>query len=670
MTSSVRLSGCTIGTGDNHICALFRQRDEEYSALLPFITEGIEYGERALHIVDPDLRADHLNRLKQAGIAVAVVEERQQLEVRDWHETYLRGGTFSPSAMISLAEQLLEGGRVGDFTRSRLIGHMEWALGNASWLEDLLEYEARLNYVLPRYQDPVICVYDTTRFGAGTLLDILRTHPMVILDGVLQVNPYFIPPGEFLRELRQSGHRVPRLKGRLKPPSLPIVPGSPPQHSEIVMAVIGDEASSVGIEVVSDSWRRSVQLHRIDPDSREPPRILTASALRGSREPIEPVLDAAQPPLDWLHRIVSQAGYVTLLCDTQGVAVDHRGNEERSAECRNWGIWLGGVWSEAVEGTNGIGTCIADGRPVTVHQTQHFRSRHISLSCSGAPVFDADARLVAVLDVSSMDPHVSGQAHALTLPLVVNFARLIEERLFRERFARAWIIAIAPHADQPGALLAVDREHCVIGADRCARRQFNLDQCALETGTSVWTIFSRSGAVLQRGSRADYPVRLTPVRGGDTMFALVSTPTAASRVHFGKHDRTLLMQPRIPFLEQLQRQFAPDAPRGGLSPGALRRAKEYIAAHIDEDVEIGTLALNAGLSAYHFARAFKSSVGMPPHRYLLEQRVRKAAELLQRTEQSLASIALAGGFADQSHFSRSFHALVGVTPSQFRRAHR
>ena len=115
---------------------------------------------------------------------------------------------------------------------------------------------------------------------------------------------------------------------------------------------------------------------------------------------------------------------------------------------------------------------------------------------------------------------------------------------------------------------------------------------------------------------------------------------------------------------------APEAPRGGLSPRALRRVREYIATHLHEQLDIATLAAHAGLSAYHFARAFKASVGMPPHRHVLEERIKKAAELLEHTEHSLTSIALAVGFADQSHFSRSFHALVRLTPSQFRRMHR
>src|SRR5438132_2961280 len=101
------------------------------------------------------------------------------------------------------------------------------------------------------------------------------------------------------------------------------------------------------------------------------------------------------------------------LCDDKGFAVDHRGNQIEADQFKQWGTWLGGVWSEEAEGTNGIGTCIAEERPVTIHQSQHFRARHISLSCSGAPIFDDDGKLAAVLDVSSIDPQLSERSHAL-----------------------------------------------------------------------------------------------------------------------------------------------------------------------------------------------------------------------------------------------------------------
>jgi transcriptional regulator of acetoin/glycerol metabolism len=442
------------------------------------------------------------------------------------------------------------------------------------------------------------------------------------------------------------------------------------KHSDAVVAAI--EGAPIGreAEAVSPSWKRSARLHGIDPDSHESPHLLPESALQRSREPMETAIRAAEPELDRLHKIVGDAGYVSLFCDASGVAIAHRGNDQLSSEFRHWGIWLGGVWSEAVEGTNGIGTCIAEHRPVTVHQTQHFRSRHIGLSCTGAPVFDGDAQIVAVLDISAMNPTLPAETHALTLPLVVNAARLIEERLFRERFSGAWILAVAPNADHPASLLAVDREQRLVGADRCARRRFKLDQRALDGGTSLWSIVSRSGALFRRGASTDYPVRLVSASGNETLVALVSKPVTGFRVHLGRVDAMLRTQPRLALLEDLQRHFEAELPRGGLAPRALRRVQEYIAAHLGEGLTIEVLAAQAGLSLHHFSRAFKASVGLPPHRYLAEQRIQKAAELLKSTDQAIAAIALVVGFTDQSHFSNSFHQLAGLTPAQFRRAHR
>jgi len=129
--------------------------------------------------------------------------------------------------------------------------------------------------------------------------------------------------------------------------------------------------------------------------------------------------------------------------------VEHRGENSRQNQFEYWGTWLGGVWSEKVEGTNGIGTCIIEERPVTIHRSQHFRSRHINLSCSGASVFGVDGRLVAVLDVSAIDPELSERAHALTGALTTKSARIIEERFFREQFHREWIVAVVPPTLEP-----------------------------------------------------------------------------------------------------------------------------------------------------------------------------------------------------------------------------
>jgi hypothetical protein len=197
----IRLAGAELGPS-RHVCAFFRNSDEEYRALLPFIKEGFERGERAFHVVNPALRDDHVRRLESAGIGAAAAQQRGQFELRNWADAYLRDGHFDQNRMLAFIQGALESGHQQGFPLTRLVAHMEWALEDRPGVDDLVEYETRLNHLLPRYDDPVICEYDLATFGADVVVDILRTHPMVIIGGILQENPFFVPPDAFLRELR------------------------------------------------------------------------------------------------------------------------------------------------------------------------------------------------------------------------------------------------------------------------------------------------------------------------------------------------------------------------------------------------------------------------------------------------------------------------------------
>ena len=139
-----------------HVCAFFRDSDEEYKLTLPFIKDGFDRGDRAFHIVDPVLRDDHVRRLRSAGIDVEAEEKRGALELRNWQDAYLREGHFDQDRMLALIEEILDQGPKKGFYLTRLVAHMEWALEDRPGVDDLVEYEARLNYLLPRYEDPVI----------------------------------------------------------------------------------------------------------------------------------------------------------------------------------------------------------------------------------------------------------------------------------------------------------------------------------------------------------------------------------------------------------------------------------------------------------------------------------------------------------------------------------
>jgi hypothetical protein len=186
-----------------HVCAFFSSPQEEYATLLPFVRDGLERGERAYHILPSQSRTEHLEQLRSAGIDVAEAQRRRQLDVVSSEETYLRGGQFNVDGMLTHIQEALKSGAELGFPITRLIGRPESVLQDLSGVNEFIEYETRLNEVLPGYDDPVICLYDTNLLNGTIAVDILRTHPVAVMGGLLYENPFFIAPQEFLRQLLQ-----------------------------------------------------------------------------------------------------------------------------------------------------------------------------------------------------------------------------------------------------------------------------------------------------------------------------------------------------------------------------------------------------------------------------------------------------------------------------------
>jgi hypothetical protein len=111
--------------------------------------------------------------------------------------------SFAGSQLSEVFEQMASGGANSGFALSRIVCHMDWAAEGRMHIDSLVEFESRVNDVWCRHDDAVICVYDLAKFGGDTVIDIMRTHPMIIIGGILQYNPFFAAPNEFLRELRE-----------------------------------------------------------------------------------------------------------------------------------------------------------------------------------------------------------------------------------------------------------------------------------------------------------------------------------------------------------------------------------------------------------------------------------------------------------------------------------
>lgn len=138
-----------------HVCAFFNSKDEEYRVLLPFIKEGFGRGEKAFHIVKEDHHPEHRATLARAGITVAEAESSGQFVLRRWEDAYLRDGHFDQTQMLALIEEVLQSGKTEGYPLTRLVANMEWALEDRPGVNDIVEYETRLNFILPKYDDAV-----------------------------------------------------------------------------------------------------------------------------------------------------------------------------------------------------------------------------------------------------------------------------------------------------------------------------------------------------------------------------------------------------------------------------------------------------------------------------------------------------------------------------------
>jgi len=197
-------------THPRHICAFFNSEDEEYRVLMPFIRDGLDCGQKAVHVVSSDRRDRHVGRLSAGGIDASAAQDSGQLDLRIDTDVYLGNGGFDGDRMLQAFERMASKTAEG---LSRIVCQMAWAIDHPSCIHDLIAFEARVNDVWARHEDAVVCVYDLAKFSGAVVMDVMRTHPMIIVGGTLQRNPFFVPPAEFLRELEERGIGQPPASG-------------------------------------------------------------------------------------------------------------------------------------------------------------------------------------------------------------------------------------------------------------------------------------------------------------------------------------------------------------------------------------------------------------------------------------------------------------------------
>ncbi|EXF91463.1 Fis family transcriptional regulator [Pseudomonas fluorescens HK44] len=276
---------------------------------------------------------------------------------------------------------------------------------------------------------------------------------------------------------------------------------------------------------IARSWLRCLEDYHLDPALTMAPTVLEHGRVLESRERLQQVLQIAGGEMTSLHQQLSGAGHAVLLTDARGVILNCVTAPAERKIFERAGLWLGADWSEACEGTNGIGTCLVERQSLTIHQDEHFRGRHTGLTCSASPVFDPHGELLAVLDVSSARHDVSRQSQFHTMALVNLSAKMIESCYFLRYFDNQWLLRFHLQAESVGlfseGLLAFDGEGRISAVNQSALNLLGHIRGGL-LGQPVEAFFDCSlDELLARASvnaSASWPLR---TRDGRVLFALL-----------------------------------------------------------------------------------------------------------------------------------------------------
>ncbi|MBV4482839.1 sigma-54-dependent Fis family transcriptional regulator [Pseudomonas khavaziana] len=315
------------------------------------------------------------------------------------------------------------------------------------------------------------------------------------------------------------------------------------RHAQQVLTVTRGQELSQGPgsdPSIARSWLRCVEDYHLDPAQTIAPTVLEHGRLLESRERLRQVLHIAGSEMNSLHQQLSGAGHAVLLTDARGVILNCVTAPSERKIFERAGLWLGADWSEACEGTNGIGTCLVERQSLTIHRDEHFRGRHTGLTCSASPVFDPHGDLLAVLDVSSAREAVSRQSQFHTMALVNLSAKMIESCYFLRHFEHHWLLRFHLQAESVGlfseGLLAFDGEGRICAVNQSALNLLgqvrgsllgqpveaffdcSLDQLlgrASANATASWPLRSRDGRHLFAALRGQprsvpHPVSKTP----------------------------------------------------------------------------------------------------------------------------------------------------------------
>jgi transcriptional regulator of acetoin/glycerol metabolism len=250
------------------------------------------------------------------------------------------------------------------------------------------------------------------------------------------------------------------------------------QHAADVLKIVSGDTAQVDARktelssAIAVSWRRCALDYSLDPARHCAPTVIDASSLAQLRAQHTELVQIASAEMDWLYEYFAGSGYALVLTDASGIILCEKTDAVLKKTFSSAGFMIGADWSERREGTNGIGTCIAENRPMIVHRDEHFRSCHIGLSCSGAPIRDPSGSLIAVLDASTVSVQDTRASLMQTMALVNLSARLIEKCLFHRHFRQNVVFRFHARPEfvnlQHDGAIALAHDATVIAVDETA----------------------------------------------------------------------------------------------------------------------------------------------------------------------------------------------------------
>ncbi|MHA7924351.1 MAG: sigma-54-dependent Fis family transcriptional regulator [Marinobacter sp.] len=261
---------------------------------------------------------------------------------------------------------------------------------------------------------------------------------------------------------------------------------------------------------IKTSWERCKHRYKLSQASKTEILTLTEREIREKCEPLEQLMHDSSSIIERVRQVARQSGYSVLISNEEGAAVKAFTDSDLSVELENGGIRLGTLWPESLVGTNGLGTCLEENRPITVNASEHFGENLQAFSCSAAPLIGADGSILGALNLSTF---ASGNLinQALALNFVTETADEIEALIFLKAYAGRYIVSLSSEmlsTHNTNALIAFNDDCTIISATTPALRQLNCQNRYDLVGRSFQDAFQLKAEDLAQGSPLNHQFHL------------------------------------------------------------------------------------------------------------------------------------------------------------------